>query len=154
MIKFRAWHKELGRMMSISDMWFNVDSLGEIGLNDTIMNDYITVSPDEIELMQSTGLKDKNGKEVFEGDILKFNDEWAEYCYEGYVEGSVEGINYVEVVRGEACFEFGKTKYPESSLFILMEDEHLNFKDFIKSEDFEFEIIGNIYENPELLEVE
>lgn len=55
-------------------------------------------------------------------------------------------------MRGEACFEFGKTKYPESSLLILMEDEHLNFKDFIKNENFEFEIIGNIYENPELLE--
>lgn len=50
MIKFRAWHNELGRMMSISDMWFNVDSLGEIGSNDAVMNDYITVSPDEIKL--------------------------------------------------------------------------------------------------------
>ena len=153
MIKFRAWHNELGRMMSISDMWFNVDSLGEIGLNDAVMNDYITVSPDEIELMQSTGLKDKNGKEIFEGDVLKFNDEWAEYCYEGYVDGSVEDINFVEVVRGEACFEFGKTKYPESSLFIRMEDEHLTFAELIKSKDFEFEILGNIYENPELLEI-
>ncbi|HGQ3295439.1 TPA: YopX family protein [Streptococcus pneumoniae] len=65
---------------------------------------------------------------------------------------AAEGVNYVEVVRSEICFEFGKTKYPDSSLFILMEDEQLNFKDFIKSEDFEFEIIGNIYENPELLE--
>nr|DAK38650.1 MAG TPA: YopX protein [Caudoviricetes sp.] len=107
---------------------------------------------EDVILMQSTGLKDKSGKEIFEGDILKFNDEWNEYCHEGYVDGSVEGINFVEVVRGEACFEFGKTKYPDSSLFILMEDEHLNFKDFIKSEDFEFEINGNVYENPELLE--
>ena len=107
---------------------------------------------EDVILLQSTGLKDKGGKEIFEGDVLKFNDEWNEYCHEGYVDGSVEGVNYVEVVRSEACFEFGKTKYPDSSLFILMEDEHLNFKDFIKSEDFEFEIIGNIYENPELLE--
>mgnify|MGYP000958221632 FL=1 len=106
----------------------------------------------DIHLMQSTGILDKNNQEIFEGDVLKFNDEWNEYCHEGYVDGSVEGVNYVEVVRSEACFEFGKTKYPDSSLFILMEDEHLNFKDFIKSEDFEFEIIGNIYENSELLE--
>ena len=106
----------------------------------------------DIHLMQSTGLVDKNGKEIFDGDILKFNDEWNEYCHEGYVDGSVEGVNYVEVVKGEACFEFGKTRYPESSLFIRMEDEHLAFAELIKSRDFEFEIIGNIYENPELLE--
>lgn len=107
---------------------------------------------EDVILMQSTGLVDKNGKEIFEGDVLKFNDEWNEYCHEGYVDGSVEGVNYVEVVRSEACFEFGKTKYPDSSLFILMEDEHLNFKDFIKSEDFEFEIIGNVWEDGDLID--
>ena len=106
----------------------------------------------DIHLMQSTGLLDKNGKEIFEGDILKFNDEWNEYCNEGYVDGSVEGINYVEVVRGEACFDFGKTRYDDSSIFIRMEDEHLSFAELISSEDFDFEVIGNIYENPELLE--
>ena len=107
---------------------------------------------EDVILMQSTGLKDKNGKEIFEGDILKFNDEWNEYCHEGYVDGSVEGVNYVEVVKGEACFEFGKTRYPESSLFIHMEDEHLSFAELVNDKDFEFEIIGNVYENPELLE--
>lgn len=107
---------------------------------------------EDVILMQSTGLKDKNGKEIFEGDILKFNDEWNEYCHEGYVDGSVEGVNYVEVVKGEACFEFGKTRYPESSLFIYMEDEHLSFAELVKDKDFEFEIIGSIYKNPELLE--
>ncbi|MDV8516960.1 YopX family protein, partial [Streptococcus pneumoniae] len=107
---------------------------------------------DDIELMQSTGLKDKNGKEIFEGDILKFNDEWNEYCHEGYVDGSVEGVNYVEVVKGEACFEFSKTRYPESSLFIYMEDEHLSFAELVKDKDFGFEIVGNVYENLEFLE--
>ena len=107
---------------------------------------------EDVILMQSTGLKDKNGKEIFEGDILKFNDEWNEYCHEGYVDGSVEGVNYVEVAKGEACFEFGKTRYPESSLFIYMEDEHLSFAELVKDKDFEFEIIGSIYKNPELLE--
>jgi uncharacterized phage protein (TIGR01671 family) len=150
--KFRAWDKRFSEF--VEDFFVSED--GKIYKKSTDTGYGVAISretSDKIELMQSTGLKDKNGKEIFEGDILKFNDEWAEYCYEGYVDGSVEGINYVEVVRSEACFEFGKTKFPDSSLFILMEDERLNFKDLIKSEDFGFKIIGNIYENPELLEV-
>ncbi|HIE1922693.1 TPA: YopX family protein [Streptococcus pneumoniae] len=147
--KFRVWHYELGRLMSVKCMFFQDSEIEEFELNDALMNDCITAYPDEIELMQSTGLKDKNGKEIFEGDILKFNDEWNEYCHEGYVDGSVEGVNYVEVVKGEACFEFGKTRYPESSLFIYMEDEHLSFAELVKDKDFGFEIIGNIYENKE-----
>ena len=125
--KFRAWHNELGRMMSISDMWFNVDSLGEIGLNDTIMNDYITVSPDEIELMQSTGLKDKNGKEIFEGDILKSNKYITSVFYE----------------RGAYCVKFCRTTNTTVTMNVIS---------FI--EKYKTKVIGNIYENPELLEVE
>ena len=126
--KFRAWHHELGRMMSISDMWFNVDSLGEIGLDDAVMNDYITVSPDEIELMQSTGLKDKNGKEVFVGDIIKCtrgcpHEVYLEKEYGGTYIGGMPAI-YLKGLREGYTWT-----------------EHE-------------EIIGNIYENPELLEVE
>ena len=145
--KYRAWDS------AKKEMFKDTFAITESGQVVVVEQESVASSPDyvfveHLVIMQSTGLKDKNGKEIFEGDILKFNDEWNEYCHEGYVDGSVEGINFVEVVRGEACFEFGKTKYPDSSLFILMEDEHLNFKDFIKSEDFEFEINGNIYENP------
>ena len=124
--KFRAWHNELGRMMSISDMWFNVDSLGEIGLNDAVMNDYITVSPDEIELMQSTGLKDKNGKEIFEGDVLTSQN----YPVNGVVEFRTDLGLWVHYLKGYSYFEY------------------LGNVAGIK------EIIGNIYENPELLEVQ
>ena len=128
--KFRAWNNELGRMMSISDMWFNVDSLGEIGLNDAVMNDYITVSPDEIKLMQSTGLKDKHGKEIFEGDILGIETD--------------EGILNVNVFwdSKHALFMFESEIHNEKELLA----------ELVEDNTYPFEIIGNIYENPELLE--
>nr|DAX73881.1 MAG TPA: YopX protein [Caudoviricetes sp.] len=125
--KFRAWHNELGRMMSISYMWFNVDSLGEIGLNDAVMNDYITVSPDEIKLMQSIGLKDKNGKEIFEGDIVDYKGREAVVKWHGsyasFIYRFVDGLQE----------RFSKW----DPLFLAY---------------YNFEVIGNIYENPELLE--
>ena len=132
--KFRAWHNELARMMSISDMWFNVDSLGEIGLNDTIMNDYITVSPDEIELMQSTGLKDKNGKEIFEGDIITNGIDIVDVR-------NHETLGFYTMVNGREVFFGHGTSIEE------FEEDIEGFTEIA-------EILGNIYENPELLEVE
>lgn len=125
--KFRAWHNELGRMMSIKNMWFQDSRIEELELNDSVMNDYITVSPDEIELMQSTGLKDKNGQEIFEGDIvdykgreavIKWHGSYASFIYR-FVDGLQERVSEWD------------------PLFLAC---------------YHFEVIGNIYENPELLE--
>lgn len=127
--KFRAWHNELGRMMSISDMWFNVDSLGEIGLNDSVMNDYITVSPDEIELMQSTGLCDKEGTEVFEGDILHHQIQ-TEYTFIVKYDKD-NGRWYGDGLSRTYRIDIAKRFLP-----------------------YYYKVIGNIYENPELLNPE
>lgn len=107
---------------------------------------------EDVILMQSTGLHDKNGKEIFEGDILKFNDEWADYGYEGYVDGSIDGINYVEIKAETTYFTFGKTRIPESSLTDLVENEHYPFEELVNEKSYEFEIIGNIWEDGELLD--
>jgi len=123
--RFRAWHCELGRMMSIKNMWFQDGSVEELELNDAVMNDYITVYPDEIELMQSTGLKDKNGKEIFEGDILF-----------GHA-----GEDFWEIVE----FDIEEGKW-------IRRDIWYNSKLDLSENNKFMEIVGNIYENPELLE--
>lgn len=150
--KFRAWHKTWKEMGKISWILFYDD-----GKADTVLfngRDFnFKLKIDEIELMQSTGLKDKNNNEIFEGDILKFNDEWEDYRQEGYVDGSSEGINYVLIGSEMTYFIFEKTKYPDSSLFYYVNEEHLTFQEVMEDDEFEFEVIGNIYENPELLEV-
>ena len=121
--RFRAWHRELGRMMSIEIMYFFDNELEELELNDPVMNDYIPVSPNEIELMQSTGLKDKNGKEIFEGDVVSIDTDEFDLLFVKY----------------------------ESCIYWLMDDEECveHLSDYYKY----VSIVGNIYENPELLEV-
>ena len=83
-------------------------------------------------LMQSTGLKDKNGKEIYEGDIVKFSD-----CDDDeYTTPVVWNKDY-------ACFGVSFSgKYPVS--FDYLEEFYTELKDI--------EVVGNIYENPELLE--
>ena len=81
-------------------------------------------------IMQSTGLRDKNGKEIFEGDILacKTDDE-------------VINLN-IFWDEEHALFMFESKKYNEQEpLYELVENN-----------TYPFEIIGNIYENPEILE--
>lgn len=149
--KFRAWDKETQTMLDVSLIDFKkrvlVGEHWEFGETNFI-------NFDDIHLMQSTGLLDKNGKEIFEGDILKFNDEWEDYCQEGYVDGFSEGINYVLIGSKMTYFIFEKTKYPDSSLFYYVNEEYLTFQEVMEDDELEFEVVGNIYENPELLEVE
>ena len=127
-LKFRAWHNELGRMMSIKNIWFQDSRLEELELNDAVMNDYITAYPDEIELMQSTGLCTKEGTEVFEGDILHHQIQ-TEYTF---------------IVK----YDKDKGRWYGDGLSRTYRIDIT--KEFLQY----YKVIGNIYENPELLEVE
>lgn len=129
--KLRAWHNELGRMMSIKNMWFQDSCLEELELNDSVMNDYITAYPDEVELMQSTGFTDDLGEAIFEGDVILWT-YWDEF----------EDSGSAKVIFDKGMFKL---------LDICTEKEVWNNL-FDCIENCNVYLQGNIYENPELLE--
>ena len=126
-IKFRAWLKEEKEMVKVETMDFTDKSIQYLKKSE-IINAYILrrESDDDVELMQYTGLKDKNGKEIYEGDILFFRDENMKYI----------------VVWQDAAFII-------KSIEIRKYSEKMCWLD-----DTEIccEIVGNIYENKKLLE--
>lgn len=123
-IKFRAWLKEDKKMVNVETMDFTDKSIQYLKRSE-IINAYILrrESFDDVELMQYTGLKDKNGKEIYEGDIVVLNN--------------IENDNMCIV------------RYEHSSY--RLEGWSLR-EDLSNVEDRFLEVVGNIYENKNLLE--
>lgn len=121
--KYRAWDKETKTMNGMAEIYRNRNQEIELRPRD-----------ENIILMQSTGLKDKNGKEIFEGDIIRYN------------------IDVVDIKR-HPTLGFYTVLYGREAFFgdgMSIDDFEEDVKEFSKTA----EMIGNIYENPELLEVE
>ena len=113
-------------------------------------DDTIEVDPETVG--QYTGLTDKNGKKIFEGDIFKFNDEVWESCYTSceteYDSWNIENYAVVGFDEETARYDFVKYKYNENSVEADLHQNHdIEFADFVG----ELKIIGNIHDNPELL---
>ena len=123
--KFRAYDSgSLSRMYQPDEVMVGDGNIWIID-EDSVAGDWIVNN--DIHLMQSTGLKDKNGKEIFEGDILKNNKYITSVFYD----------------NGAYCVKFRRT--PNTTVT-------MNVISFINK--YKTKIIGNIYENPEFLEVE
>ncbi|MDC0751793.1 YopX family protein [Enterococcus innesii] len=125
--KFRAWDKESKSMHQILEIIYSNDlsyiSFITIGGGNLIYGPKRRLG-DDVIIMQSTGLKDKNGVEIFEGDIVRWHD----------------------VVTWDYSVTF------KDGVFCISDDPSSNFYHLKEDINGKFEVIGNIYENPELLE--
>lgn len=120
---FRAWNKLASRMYIVNGLHFD-RGMVQYANNDNAIR---LIKLENIILMQSTGLHDKNGKEVFIGDIIKCtrgcpHEVYLEKEYGGTYVGGMPAI-YLKGIREGYAWTGAE------------------------------EILGNIYENPELLEV-
>ena len=101
---------------------------------------------------QFTGLTDKNGNKIFEGDIFKFPDEIFESYYTScgteYNSWEVENYGIVGFSEDLGRFDFVDYKFNENAVDADLHENHdIEFYDFVS----DLEVIGNIHDNPELL---
>lgn len=124
--KFRAWDKETQTMLDVPLIDFKKSVL--VGEH-WEFGETIFINFNDIHLMQSTGLKDKNGKEIFEKDILDYNGRKVIVKWHGSYASFI--YEFVDELQNRT------TEW---------QPLYLSY--------YHFEVIGNIYENSKLLEVE
>ena len=126
--RFRAWDKEFKEMVQVDALVFDEQIIKATYKNRNVVKEDLK----NYVLMQSTGLTGKNGKEIFEGDIVKVTD-------------GDERTNFPDGGIGTIC------GFDEIFMWYIDGQVHNGLFDI--SQEYYIEVIGNIYENPEMLEV-
>lgn len=138
MIKFRAWNGHRKIMADYVSAIQNGDTQGTPSSINVIVNrknETWDVKNDHVELLQFTGLKDANGKEIYEGDILATSSKIGGKLLTDYLK-----VDWREDYAGFFC--------GEKPLYVCLSE----WDNDIKYPQTFPEIVGNVHENPELLE--
>lgn len=121
--KFRAWLIKEKKMVGVIDLLLAGGGIIQTSCEDSDYDGLSKVVGRDCALMQFTGLKDKNGKEIYEGDILESDNE--------------------NFATGVVVYDDGRFAIKKPNGKIISYDHTIWTA---------YEVIGNIYENPELLE--
>lgn len=121
-LKIKAWLKKEKKMVSIIGIDFNYEYIRYIEDDNLFNENYKTAEFKDIELLQFSGVKDKAGQELYEADVIKFND----------------GIDDI----------YGLISYDDEDGTYRVSYE--NITEHLSDREGDFEIVGNIFENPGL----
>ena len=128
-IKFRAWDKDNKKIIK----W------EKLVKNHTVSVDP-DISPERFTFMQFTGLLDKNGKDIYEGDIVRI-------LYTNWISKSVDDSRTLQEYKNDIS-EIGVVKYSYDSFKLEIKND---FRTLYEGDHGEKEVINNIYENPDLI---
>lgn len=133
-IKFRLWSKIGKKFIETDnpDLDFVINNNGYLYSIEYCYGETCILPQMDTEVLQFTGLKDRNGKEIYEGDILKYNFPY---------DGRLKHVSPVKFLEAEASFGIKDRYGNEIPLYRIAANNY-------------FEVIGNIYENEELLKSE
>jgi uncharacterized phage protein (TIGR01671 family) len=148
-IRFRSWDK-IRKEMLYSDTQKDFDKMlihwdFINGWSATRAKDRFVLSNANAVLMQYTGLKDKSGKEIYEGDIVRmtFRENIGTFNVPDDIIANGGYTGREDIYEGEVVYE--------GACFGINDKENGVMQLVVAEEDLETEIIGNLYENPELL---
>ena len=152
-IKFRIWDIENKEMLKVQELDFEPTFYGgRIAIRPDQYNDYFDT--EDMILMQYTGLHDKNRKEIYEGDIVLTQPLKDKPFSQKAKSKRLRGIVQYQVLCGKNFIsEPDKIKYwgAEWNIEIIDKKDYEKYHNYDWGLFFECEVIGNIYDNPELL---